>query len=119
MPRDKSADQRLELARQITFKEQRYEDLAKEKSSIQAQLGNFQNQMDHLFQKEQQLYEEVQQNGIPMTWEQSAYQEVRRTIQRVTVNQEELLEQDYRKERNQIENEIENLHRERNALPWD
>lgn len=119
MTRDKNADKRLELARQISFKEQRYDDLAQEKRSIQAQLDNFQNQMDHLFQKEQQLYEEVQQNGTALTWEHSAYQEVRKTIQRVTGNQEELLEQDYRKERNQIENEIENLHRERNALPWD
>ena len=119
MLRDKSADTRRELAQQISFKEQRYDELAQEKRSIQAQLENFQNQMDHLFQQEQQLYEEVQQNGNPMTWEHSAYQEVRKTIQRVTGNQEELLEQDYRKECTQIENEIEKLHRERNALPWD
>lgn len=119
MTRDKSADKRLELARQISFKEQRYDDLAQEKRNIQTQLDNFQNQMDYLFQKEQQLYEEIHQNGTPITWEHSAYQEVRKTIQRITGNQEELLEQDYRKERNHIENEIETLHRERNALPWD
>ena len=49
MTRDKSADKRLELARQISFKEQRYDDLAQEKRNIQTQLDNFQNQMDHLF----------------------------------------------------------------------
>lgn len=119
MTRDINADKRLELARQISVKEQRYDELTKEERNIQTQLENFQNQMGYLFQKEQQNYEEAQQKGLSVTWEQSAYQEIRKTVQRVTINQVGLLKQDYQKERSKVENEIENIHRERNALPWD
>lgn len=119
MPRDISADQRLELARQISQKEYHHDELAQEKRNIQNQIENFQNQMEQSFRLEEAHYEDFKETSDPLSWESIAFREVRKAIQRLTSNQTEQLEQDYRIENNQLQDEIETLQRERNALPWD
>ena len=119
MQRDKSADQRLELARQISQKEYHHAELAQEKRNIQNQIENFQNQMEQSFRLEEAHYDSFKETTEPLGWESVVYREVRKAIQKLTSNQTEQLEQDYRKENNQLQDEIETLHRERNALPWD
>ena len=119
MQRDKSADQRLELARQISQKESRHDELAQEKRNIQNQIENFKNQMEQGFRLEEAHYEDFKKTSDPLNWECVAFREVRKSIQRLTSNQTKQLEQDYRIENNQLQDEIETLQRERNALAWD
>lgn len=119
MNRDKSADQRLELARQISQKEQRHDELTQEMRSIQNQLEHFQNQMEQGFRLEEEHYDTFREKSNNLGWESTAVQEIRKAVQRLTTNQSEQLEQDYRIENNRIQDEIESLHQERNALPWD
>lgn len=119
MQRDKSADQRLELAREIVQKEQYRDELVQEKRSIQNQLENFQNQMEQGFRLEEEHYDMFKETSDNLGWESTAVQEVRKAVQRLINNQSEQLEQDYRIENNRLQDEIENLHQERNALPWE
>ena len=119
MQRDKSADQRLELARQINQKEYRHDELAQEKRNLQNQIENFQNQMEQSFRLEEAHHDTFKKTSDPLGWESVAFREVRKAIQRLTNNQTEQLEQDYRIENNRLQNEIETLQKERNALRWD
>lgn len=119
MQRDKSADQRLELARQISQKENLHDELAQEKRNLQNQIENFQNQMEQTFRLEEAHHDTFKETSDPLGWESRIFLEIRKAIQRLTNNQTEQLEQDYRIENNRIQEEIENLHQERNALPWD
>ncbi|QDK71578.1 hypothetical protein [Lactococcus protaetiae] len=119
MQRDRSADQRLELNRLISYKENQLDEFSQEKKNIQRQIEAYQNQMNHLFREEEETYYQAEQGGQKLGWSAETFREVRREIQNVSERQLGQLEQDYRNESNRIQEEIEMTHQERNQLPWD
>lgn len=119
MARDKNADKRLELNRQIANKENRLEELNQEKQNYIRQIEHYQNEMNRLYREEEELYYNIEQSGRSLGWNASSWREVRRAILGFSRSQLEQMEQDFRNEAIQIQDKIENTQRERDALPWD
>ncbi|AWN64886.1 hypothetical protein LL14B4_01245 [Lactococcus lactis subsp. lactis] len=119
MARDKNADKRLELNRQIANKENRLEELKQEKQNYIRQIEHYQNEMNRLYREEEELYYNIEQSGRSLGWNASSWREVRRAILGFSRSQLEQMEQDFRNEAIQIQDKIENTQRERDALPWD
>lgn len=119
MVRDKSADKRLELNREITYKENQLDDLNREKQNYKREIENYQNEMNRLYREEEELYYNIEQSGRPLSWNASSWREVRRAILGFSRSQLEQLEQDFRKESIKLQDEIEMTQKERDALPWD
>lgn len=119
MARDKNADKRLELNRQIANKEHRLEELNQEKQNYIRQIEHYQNEMNRLYREEEELYYNIEQSGRSLGWNASSWREVRRAILGFSRSQLEQMEQDFRSEAFQIQDEIETTQRERDALPWD
>ena len=119
MQRDKNADQRLELNRQIAYKENRLDELNQEKQSYTRQIDRYQDEMNRLYREEEELYYNIEQSGRSLSWNASSWQEVRRAILGFSRSQLEQMEQDFRNEAVQLQDEIETAQKERDALPWD
>lgn len=119
MARDKNVDKRLELNRQIANKESRLEELSQEKQNYIRQIEHYQNEMNRLYREEEELYYNIEQSGRSLGWNASSWREVRRAILGFSRSQLEQMEQDFRSEAIQIQDEIETTQRERDALPWD
>lgn len=119
MARDINADKRLELNRQIANKENRLEELNQEKQNYIRQIEYYQNEMNRLYREEEELYYNIEQSGRSLGWNASSWREVRRAILGFSSSQLEQMEQDFRSEAIQIQDEIETTQRERDALPWD
>lgn len=119
MGRDKNADQRLELNRQISYKESQLDDFNQENRSYEHQIENYQNEMNRLYREEEEFYYSIEQSGRQLGWTASAWREVKRAIFNISERQLEQMKQDYRNESYELQEEIEKAQRERNALPWD
>jgi peptidoglycan hydrolase CwlO-like protein len=119
MVRVKSADQRLELNRQIAHKENQLDELNQEKQRYTRQIENYQDEMNRLYREEEEFYFNLERSGRSLGWSASAWPEVRRAILGFSRSQSEQMEQDFRNEVIQLQEEIENTQKERDALPWD
>lgn len=119
MTRDKNADKRLELSRQIANKENRLEELNQENQSYIRQIEHYQDEMNRLYREEEELYYNIEQSGRSLGWNASSWREVRRAILGFSRSQLEQMEQDFRSEAIQIQDEIETTQNERDGLPWD
>ncbi|MDR0298613.1 MAG: hypothetical protein LBI13_00780 [Streptococcaceae bacterium] len=120
MPKDMSADKRYELGMAIQYKEREIDELSQEKRNFENQLENFHGQMHQNFMRTAGLYEKMARSGNRQAEnELSTDYEVERTMNQMMEQQLSEFEEGYRQKRNQLEDEIEATHRERNALPWD
>ncbi|MCT0016888.1 hypothetical protein EFE32_08660 [Lactococcus lactis subsp. lactis] len=119
MARDKNADQRLELNRQIAHKESQLDELNQEKQRYTRQIEHYQDEMNRLYREEEELYYHIEKSGRSLGWNASSWREVRRAILGFSRSQLEQMEQDFRNEVNQLEDEIEKTQKERDSLPWD
>lgn len=119
MTKDKNVDERLRLNREITFQEQQEDELYVEEKSIRNQVQHFQDQMNTLFRQEEVYYGELNEKGALSPDQDFALHEIKKEIGRLTENQSEHLATGYRAERNQLQENIEKLQKERNALAWD
>ncbi len=117
--RDKNADKRVALGREILLKENQIDEINREYRNQENQLESFQNEMNQLFNAEEELYDRAQQEGENTSWKEAEFQAVRQEVQRVTSNETELINQGYGQARVTIQDDIDRLHKERNALPWD
>ena len=119
MQKDKNADRRLELNRQIAYKESQLDDLNQEKRQYTRQIEYYQDEMNRLYREEEELYYNIEQSGRSLGWNASSWREVRRAILGFSRSQLEQMEQDFRNEAVQLQDEIETAQKERDALPWD
>lgn len=119
MQRDKNADQRLELNRQISYKESQLDELNHEKQRYIRQIEHYQDEMNRLYREEEELYYNIEQSGRSLGWNASSWREVRRAILGFSRSQLEQMEQDFRNEAVQLQDEIETAQKERDDLPWD
>lgn len=119
MLRDKSADYRLALNRQIATKENRLEELNQERQRYTRQIENYQENMDRLYRQEEEFYYQVEQSGRSLGWNALAWREVRRAVFHTSERQIEQAGQDYRMETYRLQEEIKQVQSERNDLPWD
>lgn len=117
--RDKSADERVVLSREIFFKENQIDEINREYRNQENQLERFHSEMNRLFNSEQELYAQAQQEGENTSWKEAEFQAVRQEVQRVVSTESELITQGYGQARMKIQDNIDQLHKERNALPWD
>ena len=117
--RDKNADKRVALGREILLKENQIDEINREYRNQENQLESFQNEMNQLFNAEEELYDRAQQEGENTSWKEAEFQAVRQEVQRVTSNETELINQGYGQARVTIQDDIDQLHKERNALSWD
>lgn len=117
--RDKSADERVVLSREIFFKENQIDEIKREYRNQENQLERFHSEMNRLFNAEQELYAQAQQEGENTSWKEAEFQAVRQEVQRVVSTESELITQGYGQARMKIQDNIDQLHKERNALPWD
>ncbi|MBK0083567.1 hypothetical protein IAE51_06565 [Lactococcus sp. S64] len=117
--RDKSADERLMLGREILFKENQIDEINREYRYQENQLERFHSEMNRLFNAEEELYFQAQQEGENTSWKEAEFQAVRQEVQRVVSTKSELLHQGYGQAQLTIQDNIDQLHKERNALPWD
>lgn len=117
--RDKNADKRVALGREILLKENQIDEINREYRNQENQLESFQNEMNQLFNAEEELYARAQQEGENTSWKEVEFQAVRQEVQRVTSNETELINQGYGQARVTIQDDIDQLHKERNALSWD
>ncbi|AYF99818.1 hypothetical protein [Lactococcus allomyrinae] len=117
--RDKSADERVMLGREILFKENQIDEINREYQNQESQLERFHSEMNRLFNAEQELYAQAQQEGENTSWKEAEFQAVSQEVQRVVFTESELIHQGYSQARLTIQDDIDQLHKERNALPWD
>ncbi|MBK0084488.1 hypothetical protein IAE51_11360 [Lactococcus sp. S64] len=117
--RDKSADERVVLSREILFKENQIDEINREYRNQENQLERFHSEMNRLFNAEQELYDQAQQEGENTSWKEAEFQAVRQEVQRVVSTESELINQGYGQARMKIQDNIDQLHKERKALPWD
>ncbi|ARE21691.1 P-loop NTPase family protein [Lactococcus lactis] len=117
--RDRSADERLMLGPKILFKENQIDEINREYRNQENQLERFHSEMNRLFNAEEELYFQAQQEGENTSWKESEFQAVRQEVQRVVSTESELIHQGYGQARLTIQDNIDQLHKERNALPWD
>lgn len=115
---DKNADKRLELNRQIAYKENCLDELNQEKQSYIRQIEHYQDEMNRLYREEEELYYTIEQRGRSLGWNASSWREVRRAILGFSRTQLEQMEQDFRNEFVHLQDEIETAQKERDALPW-
>ncbi|QDK70729.1 DUF342 domain-containing protein [Lactococcus protaetiae] len=119
MAGDRNADKRVILEREIRLKENQLDDLSQEQHTIQNQIEKFQNNMSQLFRQEEECYYMLHQEGERIDNQTVTLQEVSRVMREMSDRQSDELEQGYRIARINAQEEIEQLHRERNALAWD
>lgn len=116
---DKNVDRRVELGCNILFKENQIDEINQEYRNQETQLECFYSEMNRLFSVEEKLYAKAQQEGENISWKESECQAVRQEVQRIVFNQSELMKQGYNQARMKIQDDIDQLYKERNALPWD
>ena len=119
MARDKSAVKRSELSRKIIQKENQMAGASRENQNFRRRIEAYSHQMDRLFQKEEEIYQEQAYKGQELCQNARILFDIRQDVQRVCARQINRMEQDYRKAFQNSRNEVEQLQKERNRLPWD
>jgi phosphoenolpyruvate-protein kinase (PTS system EI component) len=120
MPKDISADKRFELGMKIQRKETDMDEFYQEKQSYQRALDNFNNRFQQLsVQYDEISYHQAEQGSRKAREEFELNQELNQRIRNYVSEQSEGVEHAYSRARQEVDEEIENLHKERNALPWE
>lgn len=118
--KDKSYDDRQAYYRKILLKEEQIDDLRRERNrtigmveEVQGQLNNDYRQLEQL---EYNLYVKGSANSQRYL---NRLSETRHRFENQMYQVQEDIQSAYQKLSRQLENDMENLHQERNALPWD
>ncbi|MDR0299086.1 MAG: hypothetical protein LBI13_03270 [Streptococcaceae bacterium] len=120
MPKDISADKRYEMGLTISQKENDIDSLYQEKKNFEEQLQSFQATTHQNFQRSSLLYEKMARSGNRYSErELSVEYEMEININQTLTQQSEEFDKYYKETRGKLEADIEKLHKERNALPWD
>jgi hypothetical protein len=119
MAKDKNAEERFRLNREIMLQEQAQGDIRAEERNLRQQVEDFQEQMNALFRQEEAYFAGLQEKGALANSQDFALHEIKKEMGRVTESLQEQLTQGYRTEGTQMQDKIEKLQKERNALTWD
>lgn len=119
MTKDKNAEERFRLNREIMLQEQIEEDIRVEERSIKQSIEHFQDQMNTFFRQEESYFARLQEKGALANNQDFALHEIKKEIGRVTESMKEQLTAGYRAERVENQDKLGKLQRERNALEWD
>lgn len=119
MARDKSAGDRVELQRKIMAEENHYDSLSKEQGQVNQQIDEFENKMRSLLRQEAEYYHELAQEDLYFNRKQEELHEIQQTVNRMSQNQNELVELGYVNAKKESQDKVERLQKERNQLPWD
>lgn len=115
MMKDKNSEKRYEYDLQIMDKERAIEESHQGQRQAERSIEDFSTQMSQTF-RELQAIEEEQNEG------QTSFSETeqkRKYIENLLVQQQEEVTSQYRKTHNLMEDEREQLQKERNQLSWD
>lgn len=119
MTKDKNAEERFRLNREIMLQEQVEEDTRAEERNLKQSVEHFQDQMNTLFRQEEAYFARLQEKGALANNQDFALHEIKKEIERVTESMKEQLTAGYRTEQNKNQDKLGKLQRERNALTWD
>ena len=119
MAKDKNAEERFRLNREIMLQEQKEEDIRAEERSLKQSIEHFKDQMDILFRQEEAYFVRLQEKGALANNQDFALHEIKKEIGCLTESMKEQLTTGYRAERNDNQDKLGKLQRERNALTWD
>lgn len=118
MTRDKNADKRLEFNRKIASKEQESDELHLEERKTQNRIENFEAVMMKSFRNLQAIEEELNRRShIQGPYDETAQKQ--RYMSNVILQQKEGLKQVYQQRSFKLEDEREQLQKERDSLSWD
>lgn len=118
MTKDKNADKRLELNRKIASNEREGDELLLEERQTQKQIEDFESVMVKNFMNLQSIEEEINRRSNNKDTYDEIYQK-RKYMSSVIDQQKEELKQVYRQTSLKLENEREQLQKERDGLSWD
>lgn len=120
MARDINADKRWELDQAIRYKEQEVDNLSQAKQQAERQLNEARSRMNNDFMQSTELYDKMVRSGNRMAQnELTTNQTMKQALDFMIDRNQEEMESYYNKQRTQLFDEIENLQREKGALPWD
>ena len=118
MTRDKNADKRLEYNRNIAAKERESDELYLEERQAKNQIESFEAVIMQGFRKLQEIEDNINKRGNP-SWDYDETFQKQKYPSNAIRQQQESLEYSYKTARFQLENEREQLQRERDTLAWD
>lgn len=118
MQRDKNANKRLEYNRKIALKEQESDELYLEEWQAKNQIENFETVMMQGFRKLQEIEDNINKRG-GLVWNYDETFQKQKYLSNLIRQQQDELENSYQSARFQVENEREQLQRERDTLAWD
>lgn len=119
MTKDKNAEERFRLNREIMLQEQVEEDIRAEERSLKQSVEHFQDQMNTLFRQEEAYFARLEEKGALANSQEFVLHEIKKEIGRVTESMKEQLTMGYRAEQVANQDKLGKLQRERNALTWD
>jgi ElaB/YqjD/DUF883 family membrane-anchored ribosome-binding protein len=119
VPKDASSDKRLAYNRKISQKENDMDDLRNMERNFQERNEQLISSASRYFEEsEEYFYERSQYPSRQSNWQQAVIQDAFSDLRSVVDQQDEALEDSCRKARIALEDEVDNLYKERNALPW-
>ena len=118
MQRDKNANKRLEYNRKIALKEQESDGLYLEEWQAKNQIESFETVIMQGFRKLQEIDDNINKRGT-LAWNYDETFQKQKYLSNLIRQQQDELENSYRSARFQVENEREQLQRERDTLAWD
>ena len=120
MPRDISANERFDLGMKIQRKEQEIDEFYQKRQNHERLLENFNSHFQQLSAQYDEIeYQAAQQGSKRAQMSFEINQELNQRMNHYVSEQFEEIDSTYYRARQVMNDEIENLHRERNALPWD
>ncbi|MDR0299641.1 MAG: hypothetical protein LBI13_06115 [Streptococcaceae bacterium] len=117
--KDQSADKRAEYAQKIMFKEQEMDDLGQLERNFENRNDKFISNTNRVFEEfEESFHEGSSYSSQQSRWQQSVVQDVYHHMKSLAEQQNETMKNSCQVARIEIEDKIEALHKDRNALPW-
>ena len=118
MTRDKNADKRLDFNRKIASKERESDELHLEERQAQNRIENFESVMMKSFRNLQEIEDNINKRShIQGAYDETAQKQ--RYMSNVILQQKEGLKQVYQQRSLKLEDEREQLQKERDSLSWD
>ena len=117
-PKDVNADKRAEYAQKIMRREDAIDALRNLEGNFQERNEQFISDAGHYFEESEEYFYNTRSSSRRSQWQQNALQDTYSHLKDLTNQQHETLEASCRTARREMEDEIDALHKERNALPW-
>ena len=113
--KDKNSEKRYEYDIQILDKERAIEEFHQEQRQVERSIEDFTTQMNQTFRELQGIEEALNEGQTSF----SETEQKRRYVTNFLAQQQEEVSTQYRKEHTLMEDEREQLQKERNQLSWD